>query len=339
MADPRFFQHANPFTLAQICEIADLDLIQSDLASQKITDVATLNDARKGHITFLDNVKYKSDLGTSRASACIMHPKMQDEAPEGIAILLSKTPYKAYALIAQAFYPMPLPKGRVSDHAHIESSAAVDESASVEAGAFIEEGAKISEGCYIGANAVIGRNVILGKNTKVGANATISHAMIGQNVNIYPGVCIGQDGFGFAIDLGGHVKVPQLGRVIIEDNVEVGANTTIDRGAGPDTVIGAGTWIDNQVQIAHNVKVGKGCVIIAQAGIAGSTELEDFVVVAAKAGVAGHLKIRQGARVGAMSGVMKNVGPGEDVLGIPAMPAKAFMKQVATLRKFMKTQK
>ncbi|NQZ13927.1 MAG: UDP-3-O-(3-hydroxymyristoyl)glucosamine N-acyltransferase [Alphaproteobacteria bacterium] len=143
----------------------------------------------------------------------------------------------------------------------------------------------------------------------------------------------GQDGFGFAIDPAGHVKVPQLGRVVIEDNVEIGANTCIDRGAGPDTVIGAGTWIDNLVQIGHNVKIGRGCVLIAQSGVAGSSVLEDYAVVAAQGGVAGHLTVGMGAQVGAQAGVMRDVPAGEKVLGSPAMPVKDAMRQFATLRK------
>jgi UDP-3-O-[3-hydroxymyristoyl] glucosamine N-acyltransferase len=180
---------------------------------------------------------------------------------------------------------------------------------------------------------VIAQNVEIGDQSVIGANASISHALIGANVRIYPGVRIGQDGFGFAIDPAGHVKVPQLGRVIIGDSVEIGANTTIDRGAGPDTHIGQGSWIDNLVQIGHNVKIGRGCVIIAQTGVAGSTVLEDYAVLAAQVGVAGHLTIGMGARIGAQSGVMRDVAAGSEVMGAPAMPAKQFMRQVAMLRK------
>ena len=180
---------------------------------------------------------------------------------------------------------------------------------------------------------MIGQSVEIGDGCVIGANTSISHALIGAYVRIYPGVRIGQDGFGFAIDPAGHVKVPQLGRVIIEDSVEIGANTTIDRGAGPDTVIGQGAWIDNLVQIGHNVKIGRGCVIIAQTGVAGSTVLEDYVVLAAQVGVAGHLTIGMGARVGAQSGVMRDVASGSEVMGAPALPAKQFMRQIAMLKK------
>ncbi len=195
----------------------------------------------------------------------------------------------------------------------------------------VAAGATIGDGCWIGAHAVIGENVSLGRECRVGANAVLSHSLIGDHVRIYPGCCIGQDGFGFAIDAAGHVKVPQLGRVIIEDSVEIGANTTIDRGSGPDTVIGQGTWIDNLVQIGHNVKIGRGCVIVSQVGISGSTVVEDYVMMAGQAGIAGHLHIGKGAQIGAKAGVMRDVPAGEKILGAPAVPVKQFMRQVAVV--------
>lgn len=339
MADPRFFDLAGPFSLKQLCDLAQAELANPDSADVQVSDVAPIEQAGDGQITFLDNPKYKESLKSTKALACILHPKMQELAPEGVHLLLSKNPYKSYALVAQAFYPAHLPRGEVSEHAVVHDGAKVHESASVEACAVIHDGADIGEGSLICAGAVIGRNVKIGKGTKVGANSVISHAHIGDGCNIYPGVCIGQDGFGFAIDPAGHVKVPQLGRVIVGDHVEIGSGTTIDRGAGPDTVIGSGTWIDNQVQIAHNVKTGMGCVIVAQAGIAGSTELGDFVVVAAKAGVAGHLKIGMGAQIGAMSGVMNDLEPGARVVGQPAQPSKEYMRQIATLKKLAREKK
>ena len=153
---------------------------------------------------------------------------------------------------------------------------------------------------------------------------------------VYTLARIGQDGFGFAIDPAGFVKVPQLGRVIIEDSVEIGANTTIDRGAGPDTVIGQGTWIDNLVQIGHNVKIGKGCVIVSQAGISGSTIIDDFVMIGGQAGIAGHLHVGSGAKVAAQSGIMRNIPAGEEQMGYPALPMKQFMRQIATLNRLSK---
>jgi len=203
----------------------------------------------------------------------------------------------------------------------------------------ILDGVQIGKGCYIEAGAVIGRNVQIGDYVRIGANANISHAHIGSYSRLYPGVRVGQDGFGFAIDPKGHVKVPQLGRVMIGQHVEIGANSCIDRGAGPDTEIGDGTWIDNLVQIGHNVKIGRGCIIVSQVGISGSTVLEDFVALGGQAGVAGHLRIGMGARIAAQSGIMKNVPAGEEQMGSPALPIRDFMKQVALLKRLIKKDK
>lgn len=313
MPDHRFHTNTGPKTLNALAKLAGAEVMSG--GDDIIEDVAPLLKAQKTDISFLDNIKYKDDFKATQAGACIILEKMKEFAPEGCNILISKNPYKSYALIAQAFYPQQPEVGNISEYAHIDPSA------------------NIGEGCVIEAGAVIGKNVEIGDKTKIGANASISHAIVGSGCNIYPGVRIGQDGFGFAIDPAGHVKVPQLGRVIIGDNVEIGSNTCIDRGSGPDTVIGDGTWIDNLVQIGHNVKVGRGCVIVAQSGIAGSTTLEDYVVVAAQSGVAGHLNIGMAAKIGAQSGVMRDVPAQTDVLGSPAVPVRQYMKQVACVRK------
>jgi UDP-3-O-[3-hydroxymyristoyl] glucosamine N-acyltransferase len=184
--------------------------------------------------------------------------------------------------------------------------------------------------------AVIGDGVQIGWDVRIGSHASVSHALIGDRVYIYPGARIGQDGFGFAVTPSGFQTVPQLGRVLIDDDVEVGANTTIDRGTLEDTVIGAGTRIDNLVQIGHNVRIGRACVIVAQVGISGSTVLEDQVVLAGQAGVAGHLRIGAGSRIGAKAGVMADVPPRSEMVGAPAQPVKTFFKETATIRRWIR---
>ena len=179
----------------------------------------------------------------------------------------------------------------------------------------------------------VGKGVSIGPDSRIGAHASLSHAIIGARVYVYPGARIGQEGFGFATTKSGFLTIPQLGRVIIEDDVEVGANTTIDRGSTSDTVIGAGSRLDNQVQIGHNVRIGRCCVIVAQVGIAGSTVLEDFVQVGGQAALAGHLHIGRGAQIGAQSGVMADVDAGEILVGTPALPKRSFFKQVAILKR------
>lgn len=339
MADNRFFEVKGPFTLEELAQAAGASLYDDSTAAMSIKDVAPLDTAGQGTISFLDNVKYKDQLSSTKASAVILSQDNADKAPEGAAVLISDNVYKSYALIAQRFYPLESGDQSISEDAIISDGATIGTNCTIEPGAVIMDGAVIGEGSFIEACAVIGRNVELGSHCRVGANATVSHSIIGDHVRIYPGCCIGQDGFGFAIDPAGFVKVPQLGRVVIGNGVEIGANTTIDRGAGPDTVIGDGCWIDNLVQIAHNVKIGRGCIIVSQCGISGSTVLEDFVVMAGQSGAAGHLRIGSGAKIGAQSGVMRDIPAGESYLGAPAMPIKQFMKQTALLKRMLKKDK
>ena len=299
----------------------------------KFEDVAPLSTAGPRDVSFLDNKRYVEEFKISQAGACIVEATLADSAPKGMELLISATPYHAYALAAQAFYPEPVFEPGISASAEIDATADVANDCLIEAGVVVGPRATIGARCRIGANSVIGEEVVVGEHTSIGPGASLSHCLIGARVLIHPGVCIGQRGFGFAMAASGHVKVPQLGRVVIEDDVEIGANSTIDRGSGPDTVIGAGSMIDNLVQIGHNVSLGRGCIIIAQAGVAGSTRLEDFAVVAAQGGVSGHLVIGRGAQVGAKSGVMRDVAAGEKVAGIPAVPVKEHFRQVATLKR------
>jgi UDP-3-O-[3-hydroxymyristoyl] glucosamine N-acyltransferase len=318
MADTRFFKNSGPFTVAELVKITGAVLTAPAMDLKIVEDVAALDIADEHHVSFIDNVKYREQFKATKAGVCFVSPEMADFAPVGTVCLVTKSPYKAYALAAQAFYPDEMKgSGSISPHA------------------VIHETAQIGKNVTIDACAVIGPSVIIGDNSRIGSNASISHAVIGQNVRIYPGARIGQDGFGFAIDPTGHVKVPQLGRVIIGDNVEIGANSCIDRGAGPDTVIGNGTWIDNLVQIGHNVRIGRGCVIVSQVGISGSTVLEDFVVLAGQVGVAGHLRIGMGARVAAQSGIMRNIEPKSEYMGYPAVPIKSFLRQTAILARLV----
>ncbi|HET8729152.1 MAG TPA: UDP-3-O-(3-hydroxymyristoyl)glucosamine N-acyltransferase [Alphaproteobacteria bacterium] len=339
MADPRFFTRAGPFRLEDLALIGKAEIAPNGDPARSIVDVAPLDSAEADQIAFLDNRKYLDAFAASRAGACIVHPKLADRAPAGMSLLLSDHPYRTYARIAQAFYPRAAVEPGIAPSAVVDPAARVDPSAEIGPGAVIGARAVVGARCRIAPNAVVGSGVVIGDDTVVGANASLSHCLIGSRVLIYPGVRIGQDGFGFAIDPAGHIKVPQLGRVVVEDDVEIGANTTIDRGAGPDTTIGRGCMIDNLVQIGHNVEIGQGAVIVAQAGVAGSSKLAEFTVLAAQAGVAGHLKIGAGARIAAKSGVMRDVAPGEEVGGAPAMPIRQFWRLQARLSKLMNEEK
>jgi UDP-3-O-[3-hydroxymyristoyl] glucosamine N-acyltransferase len=333
MPDRRFFTAQGPFQLTELARIAGAELRPGDAGSRMMRDVAPLGLAGPDEVSFLDNPRYLDAFKSSRAGACIVAPDRAGDAPQGMALLVAKNPYRGYALIAQAFYPDPKPSSQIARTASVDPTAKIGDGTAVEPGAVIGARAEIGQNGTIGAGAVIGPGVVLGDEVHVGPCASIRYAIVGSRVRIFAGARIGEDGFGFAPDPTGHVKVPQLGRVLIGDDVEIGANATIDRGAGPDTEIGPGCRIDNLVQIGHNVKLGRGCIIIAQAGISGSTVLEDHVIIAAQGGLTGHLRIGSGARIGAQAGIMRDVPAGESVMGSPAFPHRQYWRQIATLSK------
>jgi len=281
----------------------------------------------------LDNRKYTGALAVTRAGAVIVRAELADRVPPGAVAIVTAEPYGAWARVAALFHPLPPASPGVHPSAVVAHDAVVDPSAEVGPLVVIGARAEIGQRCLIGPGAVIGEGVVIGADCRIGAHVSISHALLGQRVVIFPGARIGQDGFGFAMAEAGFVSVPQLGRVILEDDVEVGANTTIDRGSLHDTRIGAGSRLDNLVQIGHNVRLGRGCVIVALAGISGSTVLEDHVMVAGQAGLAGHIRIGRRARIGAQAGVMSDVQAGAEVVGSPAQPAREFFRYVAVLRR------
>lgn len=333
MADPRFFAVAGPFTVAEIAARIGAEIGGAAARDRVLRDVAPLEVATERELSFLDNRRYLEQFRSTRAGAVIVNAKLAGEAPKDTTLLITPQPYRAYAQAAQAFYPDAPPTPGIAPSAVIDSSATLGEGCAVEPHAVIGPGAEIGRRCAIGANVVIGAAVVLGDDVRIGANATLSHCILGSRVKIYPGARIGQDGFGFAPDPDAPVKVPQLGRVMIGDDVEIGANSTIDRGAGPDTVIGSGTMIDNLVQIGHNVQIGRGCVLVSQVGISGSTRLGDYVMIGGQGGLTGHLTIGNGARIGAQAGVMRDVNAGEVVLGSPAMPIREFHYLTAYIRR------
>jgi len=331
MADPRFFAAAGPFTLGQLAEIAGASLTAGADADCLIRDVASLDSAAAEHISFLDNRRYLDSFSASRAGACVLAKAHADRAPAGMALLFSEAPYLAFAKIARAFYPTPVVAAAIAPTAAIDPSVRLAAGCRIDPGAVIGRGAQIGARCHIGPNAVIGDGVVLGDDCIVGAGASISHSLIGARAYVYAGARIGQDGFGFASGPNGHLRIPQLGRVIIGNDVEIGANSTIDRGAGPDTVIGDGCMIDNLVQIGHNVQMGRGCVIVSQVGISGSTKLGDYVVIGGQTGLAGHLNIGSGVRIAAKSGVHSNIPAGLEMAGIPAVPVREWRRQIARM--------
>lgn len=339
MSSHQFSTPVGPFSLSELARIADASLLNDKSASFMVSNIASLSDADSSNLSMLHQKKYLSALKKSLAGACIIAPEYVDYAPKHMHLLLHKNPYKAYALITQAFYPAEKIQNFIAPTSHISPSATIGEQCQIEHGAYIGHKAKIGNRCKIGVNSFIGDGVVLGDDCLIENNVSICNTIMGNKVLVYPGARIGQDGFGFASDAAGHYKIPHLGGVIIGSDVEIGANTCIDRGSLGNTVIGDCCRLDNLVQIGHNVKVGRGSVIVAHAGIAGSTELDEFVTLAGRASVIGHLKIGKNATVLVGSVVLQDVEPGARMGGFPAIPARHWLKQVHTLKQLVKHKK
>lgn len=336
MTDPRFFKRAGPFTLRELADIANARLVTGKSSDKPLSDVAPLSQAQDDDVSFLDNKLYVPEFTASSAGACIVRPEYEEQAPGGMSLLITDEPYHAYARVASAFYPVSRQDSSIHPSAHVAKSAVLGDNVHIGPNAVISDNAEIGAGSEIAANTTIYPGVRIGDNCRIFSNVTLQYCQIGDRVIIHPGVRIGQDGFGFAMGANGHLKVPQLGRVLIQDDVEIGANSTIDRGTGPDTVIGAGSKIDNLVQIGHNACLGAGCVVVAQVGISGSTQLGNFVVLGGQVGIAGHLTIGDGAQIAAQSGIINNVEPGVKMGGTPAQPMKQWLRSMSAVRQLGK---
>jgi UDP-3-O-[3-hydroxymyristoyl] glucosamine N-acyltransferase len=333
MADARFHRSAGSLTLLEIAEAAGGKLVAEADPSRRFTGIATLAEGGPDQVSFLDNRRYVTAFAESAAGACIVHPRFASRAPAGMALILCDDPYRGYARVAARFHPEPPPPRGIHPAAQVDPDAEIGPDAAIEAGVVIEAGVRIGARCWIGPNSVIRAGVIIGDDARIDALVSVSHAVIGDRVRLFPGVRIGQDGFGYVLGAGGHLKVPQLGRVVIGNDVEIGANSAIDRGSLTDTSIGDGTVIDNLVQIGHNVRIGRGCVIAGMVGISGSAHLGDFVILGGQVGIAGHLRLGDGAQAAAQSGIHRDVPPGEVVGGTPAMPMRDFRRVAGALRR------
>ena len=341
MTEPEFFPPITPLTPADLNTELGLEIAAQDpvLAEQPLSGVAPIEHAEAGTLSFLDNAKYVDHLASTTAACVILSAKFRDKLADGTVGLISSQPYRDFARAAALMVPagvklqgVTLTEG-ISKAAHVDPSATLEDGVTVEPGAIIGPDVAVGAGTVVCAGAVLSHHVHIGRNGYIGPRATVQHALVGDRVVVHAGVCVGQDGFGFAMSPMGHLKVPQLGRVIIQDDVEIGAGTCIDRGTTRDTIIGEGTKIDNLVQIGHNVEVGRHCVLVGHVGIAGSSILEDFVAVGGQSGIAGHIRVGMGAQIAAASNVKDNVPAGARWAGTPAKPARAVFREIAALKR------
>lgn len=327
MADDRFFRRGGPIPLGEIASHVGGELPADAPATFLIQDVAALDCADAGELSVYSDAKRAIDFAKSHASVVVTSRKLGQHEHNGSWLLLVKDPRLAFTQIGHLFYPPIACSAAIHPNAHIHATAAIGEGCSIGSGAVVSRNAQLGARCQIDSNAVIGDGVILGDDCRIGANTAISHAMIGSRAQIGTNVSIGGEGFGFIQGPKGLVRMAQLGRVAIEDDIRIGNNCAIDRGAIGDTMIGAGTVMDNLVHIAHNVRIGRHCVIAGQVGIAGSTTLGDQVMIGGQVGVNDHLTIGPRARIAAKSGVIHDVAEGEAVGGYPAIPIRQWHRQ------------
>ena len=345
MADPRFFKNLGPFSLAQICEKIGIARATGSDGDQLLFDLADLGGAGPRHVTFYSGARGMRDSFTaSKAGLCLVPSSEKGgkcpSAPTGMRVLEVASVGRAFAAIAALFYPEhSQPRWPQTDA--ISPDAKIGRDVEIAPHVVIGPGAEIGDGTRLGPGTVIGPGVAIGRNCEIGACVTISHAYIGDRVIILPGAHIGQPGFGFATTGEDYLKIPQLGRVIVQDDVEIGSATTIDRGALGDTVIGEGSKLDNLVMIAHNCQIGRNCVIAGQTGLAGSVVLEDGVVLAGQVGLGDHSRVGAKARMGARSGTGSAffLEGGQDYGGAPAKPVREWAREIHALARLAKPRK
>ncbi len=342
MANPLYYSNEGPFTLQELVEACEGSLTyqgpQSDWKSLMVADVGGLRTAKASRtLSLCAMTSYVLDLKSTLCGFCVVSEALSIHVPDGVGALISSRPQRDFATICQLFYPQGgfIPLG--TQEALIHPEAHIDPSAQLGQGVCVYKNAVIGKGVKIGPYSVIGPGVHVGSGCHIGPHVSVYYAHLDPDVYIGPGTRIGQEGFGFIADAQGHVPLPQIGGVVIEEGVHIGANVTIDRGSLDDTQIGRGSRIDNLVQVAHNVVLGAGCVLVAQVGVAGSTRFGQHVMVGGQAGFAPHLTIGSGAQIAAQSGVMHNIEEKNVVSGSPSLPIQEWRKLNVMLRRLVRT--
>ena len=333
MYNSRFHYLKGPFSLGVLAEICGGSIYNKDDNGLLIQGVGSLSNAKAGDITFLAIKKTAHKLLNTKASACIIDDYNPKIIPKNIACIISSDPHASYARIAQKFHPPTPSNPTISNNAEISNSSKFGKDVKIGPYTVISDGVVLKDLVDISSNVYIGPNVTVGFRTKIFSGVSIECADVGEDVVIYSGVRIGQSGFGFAPTKTGHIKIPQVGQVVIGNDVEIGANSCIDRGSTDNTVIGDGTFLDNLVHVAHNVKIGKHCAIAGQVGIAGSAVIEDFCMFGGQVGIGGHVHVGKGVQAAGQSGITRNVNNGSKMGGTPAVSLTQYHRQAIKLKK------
>lgn len=336
MVDTRFFIHKGSLTIAKIAEICNAELKNAGKENEIINDINTMAAAGENEVCFFYDRKKKAAGAEIKAKACVTTPELAEFIAPNVIVLTTVNPKQAALKLKEAMYAEKRPAAGIASTAVIDATAEIGEGCSIADYAVIGANAKIGKNTVVEPFAVVSEGCVIGDNCRLGAHSCVAYTIMGNNCYIYNGARIGQDGFGFETINGVHKRIPQLGRVIMGNDIEVGSCTCIDRGALGDTVIGDGCRIDNLVQVAHNDKMGRGCVIVSQTGIAGSCTFGDYVVCGGQTGFADHLNVGSGAQIAAQSGVMRDIEAGSVMMGTPCVPFKDFMRQVSFIQKSSK---
>lgn len=334
MQDILFYQQTEPIKLGELADTIGCD-VPNEERNRLINSIKSLSQAGENDLSFLSNKKYLPDLKKTKAGVCIVPADLSELEENHTIFLKSKNPYFAYAKALDMFYHEPKQQVTIEKSAHIHPTAKIGKNTYIGHNVVISNDVSIGDHSFIASGTYIGQNVKIGNRARIDSNVSISHSIIGDNVVILPGARIGQDGFGFATDKGIHKKIYHIGRVIIGNDVEIGANSCIDRGSMNDTIIEDYCRIDNLVQIGHNAHIKRGAILVAQVGIAGSSVIGSYCALGGQVGIAGHINIADQVQIAGQGGVLQDITNPGTYGGTPAVPIKDWHRQTITMKKLI----